>query len=198
MNFWQLVRYIKADGCNLRLYNKEELKLAQCPGTFDISKNNNPIISLTIKGHSQVELMQLLLHEYAHFLQWKSGFLHKLEGENLKLGWDVLEKWLQKTKKYTEEELKWARDAVVLIEYDADLRVLELSKQLGIDIGSHKDYMASSYSYITLLKWAAKHRKWDGPPDGSFFSGKLRTPQEILAEITPEEEQILNEFLGEE
>lgn len=197
MNFWQLVRYIKADGCNLRLYNKSELKMAECPGTFDISKNGNPIISLTTKGHTTRELMQLLLHEYAHYIQWKTGFLHKLEGENLKLGWEVLDKWLTKTRNYTGVQLKQARDAVVLIEYDADLRVIDLSRKFSIDIGSHADYMANAYSYVTLLKWAAKHRKWDSPPGGSFFDGKIRTPREILAPITEAEEQILNKFLGE-
>jgi len=198
MQFWQLVSHIKNDGCNIRLYDKDELKVAQCAGTFDISKNGNPIICLATKGHTKQELMQLLLHEYAHFLQWKSGFLHKLEGADLKLGWYVIDKWLKKTKRYSDAELKWARDAVVLIEYDADLRVIELSKQFGVDIGSHKEYMANAYSYTTLIKWAAKNRKWDGHPGGSFFDGRIRSPQEILAEITPEEEEILNEFQGEE
>ena len=196
MNFWQLVRYIKLDGCNLRLYNKEKLILAECPGTFDISKNGNPIISLTTKGHTKRELMQLLLHEYSHYIQWKTGFLHKLEGENLKLGWDVLEKWLTKAKKYTDAELTWARNAVVLIEYDADLRVIDLSHKFSIDIGSHNEYMANAYSYVTLLKWATKNRKWDSHPGGSFFNGRIRTPSEILAPITPAEEKILNESVG--
>jgi len=196
VKFWELIDYIKKDGCNIRMYNKSELKVAQCSGTFDITKKGNPLICLAMKGHTRKELLQLLLHEYAHFLQWKEGMLHKLEGADLKEGWDVLDFWLQHKKKYTTEQLKKARDAVLLIEYDADIRVTELSVELGIDIGSHQAHMANAYSYILLIKWAAKNRKWGGHPDGSGLDGRVRTPEEILVEITPEEEEMLDECLA--
>jgi len=198
MQFWQLISHIKNDGCNIRLYDKEELKAAQCAGTFDITKKGNPLICLTTKGHTQQELLQLLLHEYAHFLQWRAGFLHQLEGENLKLGWVVIDLWLKDKRKYTYKELLWARNAILLIEYDADIRVLELSHKLGVDIGSHDTHMANAYSYVTLIKWAIKNKRWSDYPGDASFSGRVRTPQEILAEITPQEEQIFNDYLGEE
>jgi hypothetical protein len=198
MQFWQLISHIKKDGCNVRLYDKEELKVAQCAGTFDITKKGNPLICLATKGHTQQELLQLLLHEYAHFLQWKTGLLHKLEGENLKKGWVVLDNWLRHRKKYTEEELLLARDAIILIEYDADIRAIEISKELSVDIGSHKTHMENAYSYITLIKWAVKNRRWGEHPGEGYFDSRVRTPTEILREITPEEEQVLNDCLGEE
>jgi hypothetical protein len=193
MQFWQLVSHIKKDGCVIRLYDKEELIVAQCTGTFDITKKGNPLICLATKGHTQKELLQILLHEYAHFLQWKTGLLHKLEGPDLKGGWDILDLWLRHKKKYTKEQLKKARDAVVLVEYEADIRATELSVKLGVDIGSHSDYIANSHSYITLIKWAAKYREWGGHPGESYFDGRIKTPEEILLEITPEEEQILED-----
>lgn len=192
MQFWQLVRLIKNNGCRVRLYNKDELRLAQCAGTFDITKSGNPLICIATKGHTRQELMQLLLHEYAHFLQWKSGFLHKLEGPDLKDGWDVFDKWFKRIKRYNDKQLKHSRNAIVLIEYDADLRVLVLAKELGIDIGSHKDYIANAYSYVTLIKWAFKNKKWGCHPD-SGFSGKVRSPLEVLRPITRREEKIISD-----
>lgn len=198
MNFWQLVSRIKKEGCTIRLYNKDELKVAQCAGTFDITKNNNPIICLAIKGHTQQELLQLLLHEYAHFLQWKEGILHRLEGEDLKRGWEVLDLWLRHKKNYTSKQLLWARNVALLMEYDADIRVIEMSKELGVDIGSHKAHMANAYGYIVLIKWAAKNRKWGSYPGEDYFDGRIRSPEEILSKITPREEQILNDYSQDE
>ena len=197
MQFWQLVSLIKKQGCNIRLYNKEELKVAQCAGTFDITKGENPLICLATRGHTQQELLQLLLHEYAHFLQWQEGMLHRFEGKNLKLGWDVLDLWLRHIKNFSDEKLSVARKAIILIEYDADIRVIEMAQQFGVDIGSHKTHMANAYSYITLIKWATKNRKWGSHPGEAYFDGRIRTPDEILLDITEEEEQILDDCYEE-
>ncbi len=198
MQFWQLVSRIKNEGCHVRLYDREEMKVAQCAGTFDISKKGNPLICLAIKGHTRQELLQLLLHEYAHFLQWKEGILHRFEGKDLKLGWDTLDLWLGHKKKFSKAQLSWARDAIILIEYDADIRVIEMACELGVDIGSHRTHMANAYSYVTLIKWAAKNRKWGSHPGEDYFDGRIRTPKEILSHITPEEEQILNDCSQDE
>jgi hypothetical protein len=174
------------------VYNREELKQSQCSGTFDITKRGTPLICLATKGHADKQLAQLLLHEYAHFLQWKDGFLHKLEGKDFKEGWNILDLWLSHNKKFTDIQLKNARDAVILIEYDADIRVLALSKELNIDIGNHNDHMADAYSYITLIKWAIKNKRWGQHPGGDYFDGRIRSPKEILSEITQKEEKILD------
>ncbi len=195
MLFPQLVEYIKNAGCSIFLYDRKELKVAQCVGTFDIAKNGNPLICLATKGHTHIELMQILLHEYAHFLQWEEGFLHKLEGEDLKKGWDVFDLWLRKKKKYSPEELVRSRNAVLLIEYDADLRVIDLAKELNIDIGSHIEHLENAYSYIVLIKWAFKNRKWDSHPGAGAFSGAPRTPKQILASLTTQEEEIVDNLL---
>lgn len=191
MKFWELVDLVKKDGCRLRLYDKEELSVAQCAGTFDITKSGNPLICLAIKGHTQKELLQLLLHEYAHFLQWKTGFLHKLEGPDLKEGWDVFDKWYRQVKKFSNDQLERSRNAICLIEYDADLRVLDLAKKFNIDIGSHEEYMSKAYGYVALIKWAFKNKDWGYHPDGQF-DGRIRSPQEILAPIKKYEEDIID------
>lgn len=197
MQFWRLIRHIKKDGCNIKLYDKEELKISQCAGTFDITEKGNPLICLATKGHTQQELLQLLLHEYAHFLQWQEGILHRLEGKDLKLGWDVLDLWLRHKKKFSTKQLQWARNAIILMEYDADIRVIEMAREFGVDIGSHKTHMANAYSYITLIKWAAKNRKWGSHPGEDSFDGRIRSPKEILSKITLREEQILNDCAAE-
>ena len=202
MHFRQLVSYVKADGCKVRLYNKPELKLALCTGTFDISKNGNPIICLAKEGHTHTELKQLLLHEYAHFLQWKSGLLGILEGEDLYGGWDVIDRFVVEKKdhwrngnKYTKEDFIKARNAVILIEYDAEIRTLELSKELNIDIGSHREYMCSALSYVSFLKWCMKYKRWDAHTDSSYFNQKLKTPTEILEPLDWQDEMIIRKLI---
>ncbi len=86
---------------------------------------------------------------------------------------------------------------MVLIEYDADLRAIEIACDLGIDMGSHEEHMANSYSYVTLIKWAFKNKHWTYYPDNSYFDRYIRSPQQILEDISEEEELIITESLGD-
>lgn len=183
-----LVRYIKDDGCKVILYNKNILKQVDCVGTFDISRKKNPIICLAIKGHTLRELTQILLHEYAHFLQWREGLLYLLEGDNLKGGWDVIDKWL-KGKKTSANVLNRARNAVLLMEYDADLRAIFLAKKLHLNIGSLKRRLSMAYSYITFLKWAIESREWGEYT--VFYNPVILTPTEVLKPLTNKEKEFI-------
>lgn len=194
MDFNQLVDYVKKDGCVVRLYNRSELKCAQCTGTFDISKRGNPVISIAIRGHTKSELRSLLLHEYAHFLQWRDGLLEVIEGPGFKEGWDHLDEWL-KGKKRSKAQLIYGRNSALYIEYDAEIRTLELSSKLNVDIGSHKEYIKDANSYMLLIKWCALNRKWDDRPAHDDINENIMTLEELLLPLTDREKEILEEAL---
>lgn len=183
MDFDELVCFIKMDGCPVRLYNKSILKIAQSIGTFDVSKNGNPIISMAIKGHTKLELKRILLHEYAHYLQWVDGFMDEAES-NIK-GWDILDKWLS-GKNYTKQELFAARNCVILLEYDAEIRTIQLARNLDINLGSEKDFLNSAHSYVTFLKYVFLTREWASYDILDLCHKKLR-PQEILLPLSKSE-----------
>lgn len=178
----------------VRLYNRHELKIAQCSGTFDVSKKGNPVISLAISGHTKLELRKLLLHEYAHFLQWRDGTLNTLEGPNLKEGWDHIDEWLM-GKKRSKEQIFHGRNITLYIEYDAEMRTLDLSEQLNVDIGSHKEYIRDANSYALLIKWCVLHKKWGARPHDERISDKIMSMDELFLPLTKYEKKILREVL---
>jgi len=188
MNFSELATFIKADGCLLRLYKRKSLlKVAQCLGTFDISKKKNPIISLATKGHGQLTLIRTLLHEYAHYRQHKEGYFDTVEG--VVKGWEVLDKWLN-GRRYDEKTLAMARNCVVLIEYDAEIRTIQLARTLGVDIGDVGDYLDDAHSYASHLKNVFRTRVWS-PYRRLDIQRRKLSPTEILATLTEEELKLL-------
>lgn len=184
-NLDYLVNYIKNSGCNVRLYKRDELKESQCTGTFDIGANNKPIICLATKNSSEQELKQILLHEYGHYLQWRDGFLHVLEGPDLKGGWEIFDKWLDKRIELNKSELNKLRAAILLIEYDAEIRAFQIAKKLGIDIGNSVYLISGAYCYMLLIKWAFVRRKWGACPGPNlFYKKRFMSPRELMDPIS--------------
>lgn len=189
-SFDWLVKYIKDSGCKVIKHNRSRLKQADCMGTFDISKKKNPIISIAINGHPQQELIQVLLHEYAHFLQWNSGYLQKLEGEDLSGGWEIISDWLAGVD-INYDILCKARDAVLLIEYDAEKMVIKLSEEYNLNIGGSNAYMSAAYSYITFLKYAIETRDWKSGAHTLLKCNKILTKRELLRPLSNMERSLI-------
>ena len=191
MDLNALVKYIRNTGCSLRLYNRDELKTSKCVGTFDLTKSGQPLICLATKGNSKLELCRILLHEYAHFLQWHEGFLSQLTTPHDD-GWDILDRWLA-GEKFTPDDIKIGRISVLLIEYDAEMRTIELANQLNVDIGSQQDYLNAAYAYLTFLKWVFLKRHWGFCPGPEhFLNSPMLYPCQVLCEITQEEIKIID------
>jgi hypothetical protein len=189
VDFDRLVKFVRDDGCPVRLYNKRKMKIAECMGTFDISKRGNPIISLAIQDSSPLERRRVLLHEYGHYKQWQSGFLSACERE-IK-GWDVLDKWLCGME-FSEQDLVLARNCICLIEYDAEIRTVQLSRSLGVDIGREEDYLDSAHSYISHLKHVFMTRNWCNYEQLGLCHKKL-SPGAALRDLTEEEIKTLEQ-----
>lgn len=190
MVFYELVEFIRREGCAVRLYNRTELKGAKCEATFCISKNENPVIAIALLGFQDEESMvYTLLHEYAHYLQWVDGYWDKVHKENE--GWDTVDKYLRyKRKRITEEQIKTARRTVLLLEYDAEMRTINLARFFCIRM-NEADYLQSANTYMLSIKWALENKQWKYPELDKQVSRKVSGVNTLLAPLTSKEKKIM-------
>jgi hypothetical protein len=149
MSFKELVNFIRSQDCKVTLYNTKILKQTESMGCFN--SYPAPEICMATIGYTQLELVKTILHEYAHFLQWEDGFL-ELIGDDETTGWGVFNSWIG-GKEFSKKDLNKAEKAISIIEYDAEIRTIELSEDLGIDIGDYDDYIRDAYGYLCTIKW---------------------------------------------
>jgi len=95
MNFNQLVKYIRNQGCRVRIWRSREY-IEGSLGNFGVTEFG-PIINVSIKNKKSIEYTAILLHEFGHFLQLKDGFLTKIE--NVCDAYDIYHLWMNKKKR---------------------------------------------------------------------------------------------------
>lgn len=175
-----LVEHIRRDGCSVFILDGNIVKISQSAGYFDI-EDGKPLIRIARDVKTRLEFTQLLLHEYSHYLQWKDGYLGRVE--NICNGWDILDRWLA-GEEFSHADLYRARNSILLIEYDAEIRTVKLSRQFKIDIGA--SYLNNAHSYIGSIKNAFRKREWGTYTLLNMNWHKLRV-REILAPLTQRE-----------
>lgn len=190
MDFYQLVRYIRQLGCKVILHDRKELRVNKCEGTFTISKRGNPVISLAMRAFdNDSERILTLLHEFAHFVQWKIGYWDRIHDETD--GWGVVDQYLKNTRTLIpKEEIKKARRTVLLLEYDAELRTISLARYFGIPI-NEEEYLQWANNYMLQIKWALETREWRYPKLDHKISKKVSSVKNLLAPLTKEEKKII-------
>lgn len=193
MTFDELVEFIRNQGCKVSIYNAKILEQSDSMGCF--IDYPEPEICMAISGYTQQELVKTILHEYAHFLQWEEGMLEPFNEER-NFGWEIFNKWL-KGKEFTQKTLDRARVIISLIEYDAEMRTIELSTDLGVDIGSHRAYMKDAYGYLATIKWSFLNRDWPCYYfDGELFDTDYLKPEDINKPLTQKELEKIEEEIA--
>jgi hypothetical protein len=187
VNFNSLVKNIEDKGCDVILLNESEVPGEECDGTFDVI-GGRPTITLALKYKSQNRLRYILLHELAHYYQWVDGFMQSLDG--YANGWEIFDKWL-KGGRCSRKKLWRARNSVLFIEYDADMRVIGLAKDFGIRLNKAR-HIAEANAYADLIKWAFKHRKWKHLPDVGNYPRKAYSPRDLLGPLEEKRNALLN------
>jgi hypothetical protein len=189
MDFHQLVSFVRQCGCQVRLYDRVQLKVNECEGTFQVSKKGNPVISMATKGLSQRDLFFVLLHEFAHYLQWRTGYFDYLHGASQ--GWDTVDKYIRyKRKKVGQADLSVARNVVLAIEYDAEMRTIDLARFFNIEL-DEETYIRDSNNYILQIKWATENKKWDYPAEPEKIEARVKRPIFLFHRLTKEEKKIM-------
>lgn len=182
----KLVRIIKDAGCRVRFFDKDFIG-GDAAATFDTS-NAGPIICVASRGRDRREIRRLLLHEFGHFYQWKTGFMQTLDG--ICDSWGILNKRIR-GKKVSQDELDKAVKVACLLEYDAELRSIEIADTNGIWINRREVY-DDAHSYISGIKYSAIMGRWVFYP-GLNIRHSMMTPREVIAPLTKEEKKLISE-----
>lgn len=145
----KVVKYIKANGCKVRLYKKYYVAGGTAAGTFSGWETNKPLISIALKGASEKDLSSVALHEFGHYLQWKDGTLAELDKHGD--GWSIFSAWVE-GQEFSPDVLKYAVKSTVLGEYDAYCRAWDAAQKIDVNIGSEKHHFDTAHSYISSIK----------------------------------------------
>lgn len=184
MNFKQLIDYIKKDGCRVRIYKKWNL-VDGCSGTFHITKKG-PLISMAIRGLNEIERYEVLLHEYAHHLQWRDGFMQYIDG--ICDAYRLENDWLAGRVELSSTEKRVVRNCILTMEYDAEKRAVDLIEKLKIEKINKKYFLRGAEAYTWGTKWSfARRRGFIECPKRSRFKGVLLDTTELYRDLTRSE-----------
>ncbi len=190
MDFDALVKYIKAQGCRVTVYRKKE-RVGGSYGEF--AEDPSPRINLATLNHPKSLVVSVLLHEYAHFLQYREGFSKYIDG--ICFSYDVHYDWLNGKIELTETERMMARNAMLAIEYDAEMRAYDLGKELGVEDFDPELHLRDAASYMAHLKWSWLRRlEWDTRLNNSHWPAKKLTHDELFAPLDAKENHLFKKL----
>lgn len=182
MTYDEFVEFIKEDGCRVYVYDKKDSIYGGNRGTFT-SNEHGPIICVANKGVTAPKRVETLIHEYAHFLQWKEGFMEMLDG--IVDSYALVDDWVEGRIELTARELEIARRAVLTMEYDAEKRAYELGNSMDIDDWKPDLYLRGAASYMDVIKWEFLTRSWSTYiPNRSSYKAKILTWKELYAPMS--------------
>jgi len=196
MNFDSLVKYIKLQNCRVRIYKKKRY-IENSGGTFKVT-SNGPLINIATCSHSLRKITAILLHEYGHFLQHKCGFLNAID--SVCDAYDVHYEWIYKNIKFTSYELKTARNAMLWLEHDAEIRGYEAGLKLGVKF-QPKLYIKSALGYMISIKWSWINRSdWKMSVQPSHITTKNPTflsYKKLFAPLTTKEKKLCRYIMSD-
>jgi hypothetical protein len=209
--FKEIVDYSKSEGCPVTVFTKKS-KINGSNGYFtSVGDNGKPEIKVALMGKSWPKRIQLIIHEYCHYWQWREGFLgHKDDEGNIAYG------RLLEGETLTPREAKKASALVRISEYDCEIRTAELFNRWNLNsVFPPCEHIKSSNTYNRHIVWSIGDDKYPG--SGVFYSKydsladelwgnkkfnyfwDPKTPEgraKLLAPISPEHCKILDRAAG--
>lgn len=189
MDFDELVKFIKAQGCKVVVYKSKE----RVNGAYGEFNESSLRINIATKSHSNKMNTSTLLHEYAHFLQWKEGFSQYIDG--ICPSYEVHYDWINGRLSLTETERIMARNCMLTIEYDAELRSYKLGHELNAKNFDPEYHMQEANSYMAHLKWTWRSGlEWEKRLSYKNWKPKKMTHEELFAPLSDTEKQIFKQI----
>lgn len=159
--FWQLVEWVSAQGCKVYCH-KDKKTVVGSNGYF--TPDPKPHIQIGLKGRPWNNAITLLVHEFCHYWQWKTGFLGRRDDEG-----NIIYSKILQGETVTPEERDKASKLVRISEYDCEKRTAWLLKQWDLeDICPVKDHIKSSNTYNRHAAWSIGSKDTTG--SGVFFA----------------------------
>lgn len=115
---------------------------------------DNRHLTATVGGWGGMDV-GILVHEYSHYLQWKTN---RRFFNNRMNYCDTFFKWIEGSK-HTDKVVDKALEKVIELEWDCEKRAIELIKKHRIEIDL-KRYKKAASSSILFYHIAREKRKW--------------------------------------
>lgn len=158
--FYEIVKFGTDQGCPIKVHKNLD-KVNGSNGYF--TSEPKPHIEVALKGKSWPRAIQLLIHEFCHYWQWKDGFLGKKDDEG-----NILYSRLLDGEDLTPKERHKSRTLIQISEYDCEIRTASLFKKWNLEqvfpICSH---IKSSSVYNRHIAWSVGDK--DCPGSGIFY-----------------------------
>ncbi len=193
MTYDELVQYIREEGCRVFVYKNKESIYGGSRGTFSVNEHG-PIICAAIKDIPIPKIVEVLLHEYGHYLQHKDGYMDDLD--SIVNAYDLRTDWFEGNIELTELELSIVQNQILTMEYNAEKRGVEAGRWLepeGFDVDF---YLKGAASYMAGIKWEFARRSFNpNYIERGRYEAKILTREELYAPLSEEEiEKIDKEF----
>lgn len=158
--FYEIVKFVQEQGCPVTVH-KELEKVNGSNGYF--SSEPSPHLKVALKGKSWPRAVQLLIHEFCHYWQWKDGFLGRKDDEG-----NIIYSRILDGEKVSPEERKKASGFVRISEYDCEIRTSSLFKKWNLEtIFPICDHIKSSNTYNRHIVWSIGDENFPG--SGIFY-----------------------------
>jgi hypothetical protein len=145
--FYEIVQFSKDQGCPVTVYKSLE-KVNGSNGYF--ASDPKPHIKVGLKNRSWPKAIELIIHEFCHYWQWKDGFLGRKDDEGNLIYSRILE-----GEEVTPEEREKASQLVRISEYDCEIRTASLFEKWKLeDVFPTSEHVKSSNTYNRHIVWS--------------------------------------------
>lgn len=194
MTYEELVRYIKEEGCRVRVYRTKETIYGGSRGTFD-TNDKGPLICVAVKNVDEPRRVETLLHEYGHFLQWRDGFMQYLDG--ICDAYETEDKWIKGKIELSERELRVVRNIMLTVEYDAEKRGCAQGCYLEPNHFDRDFYLRGAAAYMDSIKWEfARRMPTADVALRTRYKPKVLTTEELYSDLSELHLLSLDRVLG--
>jgi len=189
MDFEQLTKYIRKQGCRVRIWNSRKY-IDGAAGNFDIT-SHGPLINVATRQETLKKNTETLLHEYGHFLQYKDGMFETM---------DVIcpyaqihDDWINGRIELCEVAKTATRNTMLFVEWGAEMRAYKAGAKLHIKKFDPMHYLRGAMSYMICIKWSWENRlDWKRCLNRKFIKNPhIYTNKELFAPLTDEEKKLI-------
>lgn len=168
--FYEIVKFSKDQGCPVTVYKSLE-KVNGSNGYF--SSEPKPHIKVGLKNRPWPKAIELIIHEFCHYWQWKDGFLGRKDDEGNLIYSRILE-----GEEVSPEEREKASQLVRISEYDCEIRTASLFEKWKLeDVFPSCEHIKSANTYNRHIVWSIGDKN---TPGSGIFYAKYDTLAEKL------------------
>lgn len=194
MDFNDFVKFIRKDGCRVFVY-KNKTTVDGDFAYFVCNSGGKPYICIATKGATPLSKVEMLAHEYGHYLQYKEEGPQWSEGLDI---WSIFQKWAN-GKDYDDDTLSKCRRLMLISEWDASMRGIEVVNSLDVKPWDEDSMLCYTAAYISSIKWGWQTRNTFNYTAGHWrFKPKAYSIDEVLQPLTVAEFKKIDKWMRAE